>query len=558
MLSVRMSTSSAMEALLSNPRYSDVRFIAGADAVEIPAHRSLLVLHSEVLSTMFQAEGWMESEHSTIALPDVSPSTVRAFLQFCYCGSVCTNHTELIALLELCHLYQAQQMVAALGDALAQDLSAGNALQLYAVGCMYSPTLKSRALAYISLESKEVFNMALQSGSTSLAECSKEQLQEVLSCDALGLGEEEVYKVLLHWGRCHQQDSHPPLSEILGDLLPCVRWSLMSQDWLRAVGREGVVPHELLLPYLLNPGVEFSSSRTCLGPPNDADKSFWLKHLYNSDHAVYVWHRSIADGDVHSPHFCVGGLTFSVRSALDESAFTLFIRAHGPTSESRRLVIAKFTGLSNAGPPEWFAGTIAWPCVELRKGRGWPVVATYAECHLNMRRLCGPDREHLRFHIDVRVEGECKFRMLKSPDGSLETFELRLPATVLELDVCRFPVKALNSDWYVSLEDRACKVTIEGGFGLSRADSKYEFSMTFVPPPNASLPIYATPKTVLTEQPKREAWPLIGGMKLAAAGQMEVVWPSGEIVLRCCLQSIPKAPLRDPVAMYARSSRSSS
>ena len=218
-LPVRMCTSPAMEALLSEPCYTDVRFLAGPEAEEVPAHRALLAAHSDVLKAMLQAD-CRESQDRAIPLPDVAPATVRAFVRLCYCGSVCGSPEELVALLELCHLYQAQRAVAAVAQALAAGLTPANALQLYAVGCTYAPPLRAKAFAYIGVECEEVFGLALQSGSAALAECTRDQLRDLLRRDDLGLREEEVYRVVLQWGRCHQEGRQPPLPQLVGELLP--------------------------------------------------------------------------------------------------------------------------------------------------------------------------------------------------------------------------------------------------------------------------------------------------------------------------------------------------
>ena len=46
--------------------------------------------------------------------------------------------------------------------------------------------------------------------------------------------------MIVKWGKCRQDGDQPALSEVVRGLVPCIRWSLMSQDTLRAVGRAGL------------------------------------------------------------------------------------------------------------------------------------------------------------------------------------------------------------------------------------------------------------------------------------------------------------------------------
>ena len=543
-LPVQMSTSSAMEALLSEPCYSDVRFVAGPEASEISAHRALLALHSEVLKTMMQVD-CQETQRSTITLPDVSPSTVRAFLRLCYCGSTSGSEAELISLLKLCHLYQAQAMVIAVVEALAGGLRAANALQLYAVGCMYSETLKGKALAYISVDSQDVFDLALHDDSSALSECTQEQLQELLSRDELGISEEDVYRVVLKWGRCHQEESQPPLSQLASELWPCVRWSLMSPACLQAIGSEGVVPQEVVVPHLFKPSTGLHCSRSWASPPEDTSRTFWLQHAYSSDHHVYVWQRPIGDKKAVSPHFHVGGLKFQVTSALENKFFNLAVLVPSTVGE-KRLVIMRCSGMCRAGKGKWNTTVHAAAYAHLTTVGGVSQLGSYSECYSDATRLFGPDQEHLRLQIDVQVEGDCKLRMLKSPDADMQVFELKVPAIVLDLEHVPYitvaSVEAFHLSWKVIFYNGAAGLFVLAD-GQPDADKEYTCNVTLMPPANSSsflsLP-HASFKVGLRKSNK--SWSLRGQVRLKDKEPhlTPFVWSSQEIVLRCDLQVTPR------------------
>ena len=81
---------------------------------------------------------------------------MHAFLQLGYGGEVRLGLVKLLLLMELCHLYQTNEMMTAVGRAVLKALDTSNALQLYAFGAMYSQDIKEKAQEYIRHQPAEV------------------------------------------------------------------------------------------------------------------------------------------------------------------------------------------------------------------------------------------------------------------------------------------------------------------------------------------------------------------------------------------------------------------
>ena len=313
---------------------------------------------------------------------------------------------------------------------------------------------------------------------------------------------------------------------------------------------EGVLPQETLLPHLLNPSQGPARGRSGTSPPNDTAKVLWLKHAYSGDHVVYVWQRPLLWPRVSSPDFRVAGLEFYFWSELKDDAVGLYLYARPARDSPPRLVACQFIGVAarddgNRRRSDGFARKeFARPSSELAKGFGYEEIASYSECYLDPRRLFGPKRGHLRFQISVRVEGPCRLQLLQllqCPISTVQYFELRLPAVVLELREFHSEVRALGVDWTLTFFGTAPSVRMEAK--LPAPPQRYELSAAWMPPPNASsLPASAVCRATISETPC-ERWPLSGTAtfpEVLVRSRASLVWPGQEVVFQCCLRSTSK------------------
>ena len=152
---VQMAPNAVFQRLLKECLYSDVKFVVGPGEVVLQAHKAVLAAHSCVLGAMLQGS-FQEAEHSVIRLPEHEPCIVEAFLALGYGGEVKLALPKLLALAELCHLYQTPEMMTAVAQAVVKALDTSSALALFGFGGTYNPVIQQKALGYIRAHPEEV------------------------------------------------------------------------------------------------------------------------------------------------------------------------------------------------------------------------------------------------------------------------------------------------------------------------------------------------------------------------------------------------------------------
>ena len=239
-----------------------------------------------------------------------------------------------------------------MANTLSTCFTTENALQLYALGCKLCAPLKKKAMDYITLETRPVFSHALKEPKA-LAVLETEHTQELMGSDGLVLKEEDVYAVVVQWGKYQQSLPKPPgqpssVAECIAPLLPCVRWSRMSHEALLAVGREGLVPGHFLTEYLLGTAEKHRPrTMTLRQVPEDSAKPFWVQHVYSPAHKVVVWQRPCTMGTLLSEEFEVGGLKFIIRATRNGDMMNLLLHhcQQPDMPPSQALVFARFSCL---------------------------------------------------------------------------------------------------------------------------------------------------------------------------------------------------------------------
>ena len=200
------------------------------------------------------------------------------------------------------------------------------ALQLYALGCKLCAPLKKKAMDYITLETRPVFDHTLKEPKA-LAVLETEHMQELMGSDGLVLKEEDVHAVVVQRGK-YQSLPKPPgqpssAAECIAPLLLCVPWSPMLHEALLAVGREGLVPGHFLTEYLLGTAEKHRPRTLTLRQVcEDSAKPFCVQHVHSPAHKVVVWQRPCTMGTLSSEEFEVDGLKFII-SALGYRCYPL-------------------------------------------------------------------------------------------------------------------------------------------------------------------------------------------------------------------------------------------
>ena len=149
------------------------------------------------------------TQTQVIRLPEWTPATVERFLRLCYLDTVEGTLQELVNLIELCHLYQAEELLTAVVEAVLPLVDTNNALQLYDFGITYSGSLKQRALRETRHHPWEVLTT-----SSHVAKMNPDAMTELLHDDGLVLEEKQVKDIAqpLHYHAYPLEYSNGPLA----------------------------------------------------------------------------------------------------------------------------------------------------------------------------------------------------------------------------------------------------------------------------------------------------------------------------------------------------------
>ncbi|VDM30801.1 unnamed protein product [Toxocara canis] len=119
---------------------------------EIKAHRCFLAQHSDVFRTMFSQESMVEAEKGIVEIKDSDYQSVRAMLEYMYCGSTAMIENNVEGVLALAEKYAIKALKEFCGNYLASKINTANIGETATIGEMYSsPALIKPGYLFSSL-----------------------------------------------------------------------------------------------------------------------------------------------------------------------------------------------------------------------------------------------------------------------------------------------------------------------------------------------------------------------------------------------------------------------
>uniref|UniRef100_F1L6F9 BTB and MATH domain-containing protein 42 n=1 Tax=Ascaris suum TaxID=6253 RepID=F1L6F9_ASCSU len=135
--------------MLDSANFTDCLFKIGED--EIKAHRCFLAQHSEVFRTMFSQESMIEAEKGIVEIKDSDYPSVRAMLEFIYCGSTSSIEKNVEGVLALAEKYAIKPLKEFCGNYLASRINTTTIAKIAAIGELYCSTpLIKRCARYLA------------------------------------------------------------------------------------------------------------------------------------------------------------------------------------------------------------------------------------------------------------------------------------------------------------------------------------------------------------------------------------------------------------------------
>uniref|UniRef100_A0A158R4B3 BTB domain-containing protein n=1 Tax=Syphacia muris TaxID=451379 RepID=A0A158R4B3_9BILA len=128
---------------------SDCVFKVGEE--EVKAHRCFLTQHSEVFRAMFNQETMLEAECGIIEIKDFGYESVKAMLEYIYCGSTAKVTCHVEEVLSLAEKYAIKPLKEFCGLYLGSKINATNLAQTAQLADMYCSTpLLKKCARYLS------------------------------------------------------------------------------------------------------------------------------------------------------------------------------------------------------------------------------------------------------------------------------------------------------------------------------------------------------------------------------------------------------------------------
>ena len=171
--------------MFNNPLMSDVTFIVGPSARQLPAHKYVLATGSSVFFAMF-CGGLADPAAEEVNVPDVDPEAFLALLRYLYCDEILLEPDNVLATLYAAKKYIVPHLARECVRYLETSLTARNACLLLSQSRLFEePELMQRcwdvidAQAEIALKSEGFVDIDYQTLETILA-------RETLNCSEAG------------------------------------------------------------------------------------------------------------------------------------------------------------------------------------------------------------------------------------------------------------------------------------------------------------------------------------------------------------------------------------
>ncbi|XP_053313858.1 kelch repeat and BTB domain-containing protein 3 [Spea bombifrons] len=201
-------------------------FIINVKDELMPCHRCVLAASSDFFRAMFEVN-MKERDGGSVNISNLSPSAVKAFLDYAYTGKAEITEGNVDMLFQMASFFQVALLSKACSDFLIKTIDINNCLQLLSISEGYGSTrLFDRALEFT------LQNFSLLTQSTDFLELNISVLEKCLQDDDLCVSEEEfVLSAVLSWTKHHlyQREKYFP------QLLNKVRLHHLSQSTLQDI-----------------------------------------------------------------------------------------------------------------------------------------------------------------------------------------------------------------------------------------------------------------------------------------------------------------------------------
>ena len=204
--------------------FNDVIIKAGTES--IPANRLVLSCHSKYFEGMFKFS--ILKDDYVIEMGDFDGATIRALIDFIYCGSININDQNVMKLQSGADYLQLEEVQCFCFEFLeAKEIELGNSLDIFKMVSKHEgSTLHKKVKKYIS------YNINKISETEKFKLLSKENLISCISSlDRLHANEASIYQAVVTWTRHNKEARTPEFPE----LFKMINLNYMAVDFLEKI-----------------------------------------------------------------------------------------------------------------------------------------------------------------------------------------------------------------------------------------------------------------------------------------------------------------------------------
>ncbi|KAJ6237692.1 btb (poz) domain-containing 2a-related [Anaeramoeba flamelloides] len=236
-----------LKGLFNEEEIADVHFSIGKKSKNFFAHRVILASSSPVFKNLFFGGDWKEIALSLgqtqIKLPQFESSAFSLVLEYIYLRrmSKSIGSNNVFEILAICSEYQIEDLLDKCFAWLSKHLNRETCIKILESSLQHRrENLSQQTLNFIEKNSKELFTTE-----RCFDFLNENTVKKILTSDNLECTEMGLYHRVVEYGRwcCnnfYQEETIPNLQNFLQDILPLVRFNLLSQDELEAIRKEGI------------------------------------------------------------------------------------------------------------------------------------------------------------------------------------------------------------------------------------------------------------------------------------------------------------------------------
>lgn len=218
--------------LYNNKKMSDFCFIVGPTQTEIPGHKFLFSIVSDVFYEMFYVD---QSDCLEINVPDISYFSFMEFLKYIYINDLLLTQKIVMDILQLSVDYKMPDLLRRCIDYLRKNLYIRNAMFVLQMSIKFDLfELKDKCLEVIGLNSEKLFK------DLEFLSQEEEIIRVILKTNHFVCSEYQIFEAALAWAKksCEKHDMPPyakNLREMMKNCWDCIRFENMSDEQLNRV-----------------------------------------------------------------------------------------------------------------------------------------------------------------------------------------------------------------------------------------------------------------------------------------------------------------------------------